>query len=192
MSTLKLHAVGMLILLASHSVLAQSSNPFLVEENELRSCLLLEQEGLKRFNTLEKRATDLRGSEQLLNERRIALQSQKTKLDAGQPDSNAVRNFNETVNTFNQQADQLNADKTEFEKESTTYDNWVNNTLKPVCSKVINKPISPVTSYYACGFNSTQPLADVPHCKTLPNLDRLKTCIQKAGSKTAALEDCKG
>lgn len=182
----------MLILLASHSVLAQSSNPLLVEENELRSCLLLEQEGLKRFNTLEKRATDLRGSEQLLNERRIALQSQKTKLDAGQPDSNAVRNFNETVNTFNQQADQLNADKTEFEKESTTYDNWVNNTLKPVCSKVINKPISPVTSYYACGFNSTQPLADVPHCKTLPNLDRLKTCIQKAGSKTAALEDCKG
>jgi hypothetical protein len=57
---------------------------------------------------------------------------------------------------------------------------------------VINKPVNPVTSYYACGFNSAQPLVDVPHCKTLPNLDSLKTCIQKAGSKTAALEACKG
>ena len=192
MSMLKLNIGAMLILLASHTVHAQTPTPPLVDESELRTCLQLEQQGLKRFNTLEQRASDLRGSEKLLSERRIALQNQKAKLDAGKPDQKAVANFNEAVNTFNLQADQLNADKAEFEKESSTYDNWVNNNLKPVCNKVINKPVNPVTSYYACGFNSTQPLVDVPHCKTLPNLDSLKTCIQKAGSKTAALEACKG
>jgi hypothetical protein len=181
-----------LMLLASPALQAQTPSPAQVDESDLRACLQLEQQGLKRFNTLEQRASDLRGSEKLLTERRIALQNQKAKLDAGKPDQKAVANFNEAVNTFNLQADQLNADKAEFEKESTTYDNWVNNNLKPVCNKVINKPVNPVTSYYACGFNSTQPLVDVPHCKTLPNLDSLKTCIQKAGSKTAALEGCKG
>lgn len=181
-----------LMLLASPALQAQTPNPAQVEEGDLRACLQLEQQGLKRFNTLEQRAGDLRGSEKLLSERRIALQNQKAKLDAGKPDQKAVANFNEAVNTFNLQADQLNADKAEFEKESSTYDNWVNNNLKPVCNKVINKPVNPVTSYYACGFNSAQPLVDVPHCKTLPNLDSLKTCIQKAGSKTAALEACKG
>ncbi|PZO16146.1 MAG: hypothetical protein DCE87_07255 [Betaproteobacteria bacterium] len=181
-----------LMLLASPALQAQTPNPAQVEEGDLRACLQLEQQGLKRFNTLEQRASDLRGSEKLLSERRIALQNQKAKLDAGKPDQKAVANFNEAVNTFNLQADRLNADKAEFEKESSTYDNWVNNNLKPVCNKVINKPVNPVTSYYACGFNSTQPLVDVPHCKTLPNLDSLKTCIQKAGSKTAALEACKG
>ncbi|MBA4316493.1 MAG: hypothetical protein C0422_14365 [Alcaligenaceae bacterium] len=181
-----------LILLASPALHAQTPSPTQVDESDLRACLQLEQQGLKRFNTLEQRASDLRGSEKLLSERRIALQNQKAKLDAGKPDQKAVANFNEAVNTFNLQADQLNADKAEFEKESSTYDNWVNNNLKPVCNKVINKPVNPVTSYYACGFNSTQPLVDVPHCKTLPNLDSLKTCIQKAGSKTAALEACKG
>lgn len=181
-----------LMLLTSPALQAQTPNPAQVEEGDLRACLQLEQQGLKRFNTLEQRASDLRGSEKLLSERRIALQNQKAKLDAGKPDQKAVANFNEAVNTFNLQADQLNADKAEFEKESSTYDNWVNNNLKPVCNKVINKPVNPVTSYYACGFNSAQPLVDVPHCKTLPNLDSLKTCIQKAGSKTAALEACKG
>ena len=111
-------------------------------------------------------------------------------INAGKPDKNAVSNFNEAVNTFNLQADQLNADKAEFEKESSTYDNWVSNTLKPACNKVVNKPVNPVTSYYACGFNGTQPLADVPHCKTLPKLDVLKDCIQKAGSKAKAQESC--
>lgn len=181
-----------LILLASPALHAQTPSPTQVDDSDLRACLQLEQQGLKRFNTLEQRASDLRGSEKLLTERRIALQNQKAKLDAGKPDQKAVANFNEAVNTFNLQADQLNADKAKFDEDSSTYDNWVNNNLKPVCNKVINKPVNPVTSYYACGFNSTQPLVDVPHCKTLPNLDSLKTCIQKAGSKTAALEACKG
>lgn len=181
-----------LMLLASPALQAQTPAPEQANESDLRACLQLEQQGLKRFNTLEQRASDLRGSEKLLSERRVALQNQKAKLDAGKPDQKAVASFNEAVNTFNLQADQLNADKAEFEKESATYDNWVNNNLKPVCNKVINKPVNPVTSYYACGFNSTQPLVDVPHCKTLPNLDSLKTCIQKAGSKTAASEACKG
>lgn len=179
-----------LMLLASPALQAQTPAPAQVEEGELRTCLQLEQQGLKRFNTLEQRASDLRGSEKLLNERRIALQNQKAKLDASKPDTNAVNNFNQAVNTFNLQADQLNADKAEFEKESTTYDNWVNNTLKPACNKVTNKPVNPVTSYYACGFNGTQPLADVPHCKTLSKLDILKDCIQKAGSKAKAQEIC--
>lgn len=182
----------LLMLLACPALQAQTPAPEQANESDLRACLQLEQQGLKRFNTLEQRASDLRGSEKLLSERRIALQNQKAKLDAGKPDQKAVANFNEAVNTFNLQADQLNADKAEFEKESATYDNWVNNNLKPACNKVINKPVNPVTSYYACGFNSTQPLVDVPHCKTLPNLDSLKTCIQKAGSKTAASEACKG
>lgn len=179
-----------LMLLASPALQAQTPSPVQVEEGELRTCLQLEQQGLKRFNTLEQRASDLRGSERLLSERRVALQNQKAKLDAAKPDKNAVSNFNEAVNTFNLQADQLNADKAEFEKESSTYDNWVSNTLKPACNKVVNKPVNPVTSYYACGFNGTQPLADVPHCKTLPKLDVLKDCIQKAGSKAKAQESC--
>ena len=179
-----------LMLLASPALQAQTPSPVQVEEGELRTCLQLEQQGLKRFNSLEQRASDLRGSERLLSERRVALQNQKAKLDAGKPDKNAVSNFNEAVNTFNLQADQLNADKAEFEKESSTYDNWVSNTLKPACNQVVNKPVNPVTSYYACGFNGTQPLADVPHCKTLPKLDVLKDCIQKAGSKAKAQESC--
>lgn len=179
-----------LMLLASPALQAQTPSPVQVEEGELRTCLQLEQQGLKRFNSLEQRASDLRGSERLLSERRVALQNQKAKLDAGKPDKNAVSNFNEAVNTFNLQADQLNADKAEFEKESSTYDNWVSNTLKPACNQVVNKPVNPVTSYYACGFNGTQPLADVPHCKTLPKLDVLKDCIQKAGSKAKAQETC--
>jgi hypothetical protein len=190
MSMSKVKTGVFLMLLASPALQAQTPSPVQVEEGELRTCLQLEQQGLKRFNSLEQRASDLRGSERLLNERRIALQNQKAKLDAGKPDKNAVSNFNEAVNTFNLQADQLNADKAEFEKESSTYDNWVSNTLKPACNKVVNKPVNPVTSYYACGFNGTQPLADVPHCKTLPKLDVLKDCIQKAGSKAKAQESC--
>lgn len=190
MSMLKLNIGAMLILLASHTVLAQTLTPPLVDESELRSCLLLEQEGLKRFNTLEQRANDLRGSEKLLSERRIALQNQKTKLDAGKPDNNAVGNFNEAVNTFNQQADRLNADKAVFENDSRSYDDWIKNTLKPACNKVSNKAVNPVTSYYACGFDGTQALSETPHCKTLPNLDQLKACIQKAGSKAKAQESC--
>lgn len=190
MSMSKVKTGVFLMLLASPALQAQTPSPVQVEEGELRTCLQLEQQGLKRFNTLEQRASDLRGSERLLSERRVALQNQKAKLDAGKPDKNAVSNFNEAVNTFNLQADQLNADKAEFEKESSTYDNWVSNTLKPACNKVVNKPVNPVISYYACGFNGTQPLADVPHCKTLPKLDVLKDCIQKAGSKAKAQENC--
>ena len=190
MSMSKVKTGVFLMLLASPALQAQTPSPVQVEEGELRTCLQLEQQGLKRFNSLEQRASDLRGSERLLSERRVALQNQKAKLDAGKPDKNAVSNFNEAVNTFNLQADQLNADKAEFEKESSTYDNWVSNTLKPACNQVVNKPVNPVTSYYACGFNGTQPLADVPHCKTLPKLDVLKDCIQKAGSKAKAQESC--
>lgn len=190
MSMSKVKTGVFLMLLASPALQAQTPSPVQVEEGELRTCLQFEQQGLKRFNSLEQRASDLRGSERLLSERRVALQNQKAKLDAGKPDKNAVSNFNEAVNTFNLQADQLNADKAEFEKESSTYDNWVSNTLKPACNKVVNKPVNPVTSYYACGFNGTQPLADVPHCKTLPKLDVLKDCIQKAGSKAKAQESC--
>jgi hypothetical protein len=190
MSMLKLNIGAMLILLASHTVHAQTPTPPLVDESELRTCLQLEQQGLKRFNTLEQRASDLRGSEKLLNERRVALRNQQTNLNTGKPDKNAVDGFNEDVNTFNLQADQLNADKAVFENDSRSYDDWINNTLKPACNKVSNKAVNPVTSYYACGFDGTQALSDTPHCKTLPNLDQLKACIQKAGSKAKAQESC--
>lgn len=187
---LKLNIGAMLTLLASHTVHAQTPTPPLVDESELRTCLQLEQQGLKRFNTLEQRASDLRGSEKLLNERRVALRNQQTNLNTGKPDKNAVDGFNEDVNTFNLQADQLNADKAVFENDSRSYDDWINNTLKPACNKVSNKAVNPVTSYYACGFDGTQALSDTPHCKTLPNLDQLKACIQKAGSKAKAQESC--
>ena len=122
MSMLKLNIGAMLILLVSHTVHAQTPTPPLVDESELRTCLQLEQQGLKRFNTLEQRASDLRGGEKLLNERRVALRNQQTNLNTGKPDKNAVDGFNEDVNTFNLQADQLNADKAVFENDSRSYD----------------------------------------------------------------------
>ena len=86
--------------------------------------------------------------------------------------------------------DQLNADKTSFESDVRNNENWMTATLKPACAPVINKPVAVVTSFYACGYDQQSALAELPHCKTLPNLDALKVCIKKAGSKAKAQEIC--
>ncbi|MFN7507006.1 MAG: hypothetical protein ACK5Q1_15750, partial [Limnobacter sp.] len=131
-----------------------------------------------------------RASGKLINERSMVLKNQKAKIDPANPNNQAIAKFNEAVSAFNQQADQFNAEKDGFEKESGDYDNWVKSTLKPTCDKVVNRPVNPVTSYYACGFNGAKPLKEVQHCKTVPNLDSLQTCIQKAESKAKAYKIC--
>lgn len=185
----KIKAAAMLLVLASPVLHAQPNTPS-VDENDLRACLQLEQEGLQRFMKLETLASDLRGTEKLLGERRQALQDETRKLDTGKTDATTVSKFNESVNVFNQQADQLNADKAQFERDSAAYEHWMSTSLAPACDKLANKPVSPLTSYYACGFDGKQALKEVPHCKTLPNLDGLKDCIQKAGNKAKALSSC--
>lgn len=163
-----------------------------VQETELRTCLQLEQQGLSRFTTLEKRADALRATEQQLSEKRVALQGQKSRLDAGKPDSASIARFNEAIEQFNQQTDQLNTQVSQFETESSTYQDWVNSTLKPACNTLTARPVSNVTTFYACGFDKQGEFAQLPHCKTLPELDKLKACVQKAGSKTKAQETCNG
>lgn len=163
-----------------------------VQEAELRNCLQLEQQGLSRFNTLEQRASALRATEKQLGEKRVALQGQKSRLDAGKPDSASIARFNESIKEFNQQSDQLNAEVSQFETESSTYQDWVNNTLKPACNTLTARPVSNVTTFFACGFDKQGEFAQQPHCKTLPELDKLKACIQKAGNKAKAQETCNG
>lgn len=147
---------------------------------------------MSRFNALEQRANSLRATEKQLSEKRVALQGQKSRLDAGKPDSNAIARFNESIKEFNQQTDQLNAEVSQFERESTTYQDWMNNTLKPACNTLTTRPVSKVTSFFACGFDKQGEFAQLPHCKTLPELDKLKACVQKAGNKTKAQEACNG
>jgi hypothetical protein len=160
------------------------------EEGDLRACLLLEQESLNQYRALEQKSNELRANEKLIKDQRTALKDQKAKIDITNPNKEAAAKFNKAVAAFNQQADKFNAEKDAFDKESGNYDNWVNTTLKPACNKVANKPVNPVSSYYACGFNGAKPLTDLQHCKTVPNLDTLRTCINKAESKTKAYETC--
>jgi len=163
-----------------------------VQEAELRNCLQLEQQGLGRFNTLEQRANALRTTEKQLSEKRVALQGQKSRLDAGKPDSASIARFNESIKDFNQQTDQLNTQVSQFETESSAYQDWVNNTLKPACNTLTARPVSNVTTFFACGYDKQGEFAQLPHCKTLPELDTLKACVLKAGTKAKAQETCNG
>ncbi|HEX4878806.1 MAG TPA: hypothetical protein VFV39_03095, partial [Limnobacter sp.] len=90
---------------------AQTANSNFAQESELNACLVLEKEGLQRFNALETRATELRGVDSLLRNRREALVKSRQHMDAKRPGSQEVARFNADVATFNQQTDQLNADK---------------------------------------------------------------------------------
>ena len=171
---------------------AQTPTTLPVQENELRICLQLEQQGLSRFNALEQRANALRTTEKQLSEKRVALQGQKSRLDAGKPDSASIARFNESIKDFNQQTDQLNTQVSQFETESSAYQDWVNNTLKPACNKLTTRPVSNMTTFFACGFDKQGEFAQLPHCKTLPEVDKLKACVQKAGNKAKAQETCNG
>ena len=172
------------------TVHAQAPTTAPVQEAELRTCLELEQQGLSRFTPLELRANSLRATEKQLSDKRVALQSQKKRLDAGKPDTKAIAQFNESINEFNRQTDELNAEVSKFEVDSTTYQDWMNNTLKPACNKLTTRPVSTMTTFFACGFDKQGEFAQLPHCKTLPEVDKLKACVQKAGSKSKAQEMC--
>lgn len=163
-----------------------------VKEDELRACLVLEQEGLEQFKQLEQRASELKGTEQLLTERRNVLQKRQTAMSQKKPGASEVEEFNNMVNVFNEQSDQLNVDKAQFEIDVRENENWMRTKLDPVCAKIESKPVAPITSYYACGFDTEQPLSEAPHCKSLPNKADLKACIDKAGSKSKAMEICSG
>lgn len=172
------------------TTMAQNAPSTPVQEEQLRQCLIAEKEGLARFGKLEQRATELKGTEQLLTERRRALQERQRGLDKRTPEPSEVEELNKLVRVFNEQTDQLNADKTSFENDVRNNENWMTTTLKPACTPVVNKPVAVVTSFYACGFDQQDALAELPHCKTLPNLDALKGCVKKAGSKAKAQEIC--
>lgn len=88
---------------------------------------------MTRFNKLEAHANELRGSEKLLAERRLALENQKKLLSDRKADTAAAAQFNESVNTFNQQADRLNTDKTQFETDSAAFKQWMDTILQPAC-----------------------------------------------------------
>lgn len=169
---------------------AQTSTPLPVQEPELRTCLQLEQQGLERFNALEQRANTLRSNEKQLNERRMALQSQQKRMDKGPIEPAQISQFNQSVNVFNEQTDSFNADKEKFESESTAYQAWVSSNLQPACNKIANRPVSIVTSFFACGYDKQGEFAKLPHCTGLPNLEKLKGCVSKAGSKAKAQESC--
>lgn len=172
------------------ATMAQNAPSTPVQEDQLRQCLIAEKEGLARFGKLEQRATELKGTEQLLTERRRALQERQRAMDNRTANPGEVEELNNMVRVFNEQTDQLNADKTSFESDVRNNENWMTATLKPACAPVINKPVAVVTSFYACGYDQQSALAELPHCKTLPNLDELKVCIKKAGSKVKAQEMC--
>lgn len=189
--TIKTFTLAVVFLLSPTAFIhAQTTKPSVVQEDELRACLIAEREGMARFSQLEKRANQLKGTEQLLTQRRADLQERQRKLDKGVPDPAEVEALNNMVRVFNEQTDQLNADKTSFETDARNNDNWMNTTLKPTCAPVVNKPVAVVTSFYACGFDQQGELAELPHCKSLPKLDALKNCVNKAGSKTKAQEIC--
>lgn len=124
-------------LLFSHLASAQSPNsassPAPVQNSDLRACTQLEQEGMTRFKKLEARAEELRGSEKLLADRRLALQNQQRKLSESKANPDTTAQFNESVNTFNQQADRLNTDKAQFEIDSAAFKKWMALTLQAAC-----------------------------------------------------------
>lgn len=186
----------LILALLTSSPQAQEANTTPVQEAELRACLVLEQEGIQRFKKLETAATELRGVENALNDQRMALQNQQNRLKDNKADADtrakSIAAFNAAISNFNLQADQLNSDKAKFESDAANNDRWMNNTLKPVCDKIANKPVSTITSYYACGHDGKQIVLKVPHCESLPELESLKTCIASSGSKAKALESCKG
>lgn len=161
-----------------------------VNDQELRDCLFAEQEGLTKFNTLEQRAAELKGTEAILTERRTALQSRQQGMEKRTPNQSEVDELNKMVSVFNEQSDQLNADKAKFEQDVRQNEEWMNTVLKPACGNIVNKPIPVVTSFYACGFDQQGDLGNVPHCKSLPNLAALKKCVSNAGSKSKAQEIC--
>ena len=172
------------------TAMAQNVPSTPVQEEQLRQCLIAEKEGLARFGKLEQRALELKGTEQLLTERRRALQERQRAMDSRTADPDEVEALNNMVRVFNEQTDQLNADKTSFESDVRNNENWMTTTLTPACAPVVNKPVAVVTSFYACGYDQQNDLAELPHCKTLPNLDALKGCVIKAGSKAKAQEMC--
>lgn len=172
------------------TAMAQNVPSTPVQEEQLRQCLIAEKEGLARFGKLEQRASELKGTEQLLTERRRALQERQRAMDSRTADPDEVEALNNMVRVFNEQTDQLNADKTSFESDVRNNENWMTTTLTPACAPVVNKPVAVVTSFYACGYDQQNDLAELPHCKTLPNLDALKGCVIKAGSKAKAQEMC--
>jgi len=172
------------------TAMAQNVPSTPVQEEQLRQCLIAEKEGLARFGKLEQRASELKGTEQLLTERRRALQERQRAMDSRTADPDEVEALNNMVRVFNEQTDQLNADKTSFESDVRNNENWMTTTLTPACAPVVNKPVAVVTSFYACGYDQQNDLAELPHCKTLPNLDALKGCVKKAGSKAKAQEMC--
>ena len=130
-------SIVILILTACLPLLGQAQNN---DKEALHHCLLTEREGLSRFKNLEKRADELRGTEKLLLERRAILVNDKRAMDSNKADPEQAAKYNEAVSVFNAQSDRLNADKEKFEADSQAYQNWMNTTLKPSCSKGLIQP----------------------------------------------------
>ncbi|HEX4855979.1 MAG TPA: hypothetical protein VFV28_04160 [Limnobacter sp.] len=170
--------------------LAQNGSAKPVQDSELRACLLAEQEGVKRFNQLESRATEIRGTEKLLTERRTALQEMQRNMDRRTARQSEVDELNNMVTVFNQQTDQLNADRQQFEQDVNSNRNWMDNNIKPRCEPIRNRPVDELTAFYACGHHSALAYVDVPYCNSLPGIDSLKSCVAKAGTRQKALEMC--
>lgn len=143
-----------------------------------------------RFKALEQRATELRTIEGQLSSQRQALETQRANMNKGKPDGDAVNQFNNNVNDYNERSDRLNADKQDFEAVKATYSTWLNNTLKPACDPLANRPVPAMVSFYACQFDQAQPLTEVPYCKSLEKIDALKACVAKATSKADAMNQC--
>lgn len=183
-------AASFLLLLSSTSLAQQKAGTEYLQEEELRVCLAAEKEGMQRFAQLEERAKELHGTQNLLTERRQALEADLSKMNADKTSKEEATEFNSTISVFNQQTDQLNADKTKFEQDQDDYNSWRNNTLKPACETAHVKPAFRITVFYACGYDKNQEFAEVPYCKSLENLDEVKACAQQAGSKTKAYEAC--
>ena len=180
-------------MLAFVPLLASAQNspaPTMVQEDELRACLLAEREGVARFNKLEQQAADLKGTEQLLAQRRITLQERQRNLDKRKPRQEEVDELNNMIQVFNDQTDQLNLDKERFEQDVQKNEMWMNTTVAPKCDPIKGKSVNAVTSFYACNMDRKEEMMEVPHCLSLPNTERLKTCIQAAGSKVKAQALC--
>lgn len=143
-----------------------------------------------RFKALEQRASELRTIEGQLTSQRQALETQRANMNKAQPDSEAVNRFNNTVNDYNERSDRLNAEKQDFETVKATYGTWLDNTLKPACDPLANRPVPAMVIFYACQFDQPQPLVDVPYCAKLDKVDTLKACVAKAASKADAMNQC--
>lgn len=122
-------------LLLGNPARAQQTDTPPAGEAGSRACLQLEQEGMARFKKLEARAEELRGSEKLLADRRLALQNQNRTLNERNTGTAAADKYNESVKAFNQQADRLNTDKAQFETDSAAFKEWMESTLQPACQR---------------------------------------------------------